>query len=942
MQDTVSNIQAADLQPNGEAPAAGGKLRISVGKSRNSKDWKVQAWTWEQLRERLARCKYTAETVAEYQAMSKEDRGRAKDIGGFVGGALKADGRRLAENMADRCLVTLDIDFGQPGTLARVRAALNGFAWCVYTTHSHTVEVPRYRVVLPLSRPVTPEEYVPLARAVADKINIEEFDGTTYEPSRLMYWPSAPKDGAFDYQEGQGEWLDADYLLRAYYVDWRDATEWPRSSRENPDTVTRAKAKRMEDPRGKDGIVGAFCRVYNIYDALAYLIPGVYTPTDSPERFTFKDGSTTGGLKVYDNGLFAMNFHDSNIAIGDREVNAFDLVRLHKFGDTAESWGQMMDFCRTLPEVWDLFMRECEAKRPRTTAFDEFGPEVAAEAAPQGETATPGEGAAPGVPVPVYQMNQRNARARTLAAQIARGVTGGQDIEDLGRPLAELAELQRGTQREDWSEQLGRTAEDIRTLVRQRPAAIKSKWAIGFWNQTRREMTGRRLIDYSAASVEIFAAHTSHGKTTFLLQAATDLLEQDETAAALYVCCEENEQQLWERLYRLYVDLPETQSGREKDGGYCFKTGARRGTAIWAALNGADICEGYNTPEDLFSGQAYDFGKLRERILAKISDFERRILPRIRIVRTEGSAESIVDNIKASVKAMRDQGRNVKAVFLDYVQKLTLESRNYDRTNELKAICGSLKHCAETNKLPLVIAAQFNRSGNKEGIDSVTLANLGESKEIENIANNLYMIWYIDKTKVDEYFSEVRGKKASEAEKKRAQQEGREAKDTPQHTTKTFNAWGDRSRRIFAHKGRIYVLKGGCMYVEVLKSRNNTAGAWGIFPFDEERGYIGENDGTYMQPWPYVDGKAWTRLEKLLKLHGEWLKLLGAGDEDDEMYSSSSENVAIVNGDPDDPDDGEESTTWAEKTAAFEAAGKADEAKTVDPVEAWETRKKES
>ena len=36
-----------------------------------------------------------------------------------------------------------------------------------------------------------------VGRKVASLIGIEMFDDTTYEPARLMYWPSISSDGEF-------------------------------------------------------------------------------------------------------------------------------------------------------------------------------------------------------------------------------------------------------------------------------------------------------------------------------------------------------------------------------------------------------------------------------------------------------------------------------------------------------------------------------------------------------------------------------------------------------------------------------------------------------------------------------------------------------------------------------------------------------------------------
>ena len=345
---------------------------IATGNSRLSLEWHNTEVSWQQLSQRLARCRRTGETMAEYRAMTKDQRGRVKDIGGFVGGALVADGPRRGSTIADRCLVTLDIDYGQSDTIDVVSRALTGkhIEWALYSTHSHAPEAPRYRLVIPLTRTVSPEEYIPLSRMLADTIDIELFDDSTYEPSRLMYWPSASKDGEYVYRSGEGEPCDPDvYLGIGYYLDgWRDVSSWPVSSRQKE--APRKAAVKATDPTTKRGLVGAFCRVYDIHRAIATYLPDVYVPMEGhDDRYTYVDGSTTGGLIVYDDGLFAYSHHGTDPICG-REVNAFDLVRLHLFAgeddgalpDTPPnrlpSWSKMEELCQGDREVKALLVSE--------------------------------------------------------------------------------------------------------------------------------------------------------------------------------------------------------------------------------------------------------------------------------------------------------------------------------------------------------------------------------------------------------------------------------------------------------------------------------------------------------------------------------------------------------------------------------------------------------
>ena len=304
------------------------KYTISVGQSRAATQWANKSTTWEALVERLAKCRKTSESAAEYKAMTKTQRGKVKDVGGFVGGTVAGGGRRKADSITARSLVTLDIDYGTSGTVEAVRELLDGSAWCLYSTHSHTPGSPRYRLVLPLSREVTPEEYIPIARRIADDIGIDIFDSSTYEPSRLMYWPSCPHDVDYVFASGEGEPVDADRVL-ASYTDWRNVVEWPMDSRTVRVVQNKAGSK-QEDPTEKTGIIGAFCRSYTITEAIEAFLPDVYTPTVHPDRWTYAQGSTEGGLVIYED-KWAYSHHGTDPCC-EKLVNAFDMVRLHLYG----------------------------------------------------------------------------------------------------------------------------------------------------------------------------------------------------------------------------------------------------------------------------------------------------------------------------------------------------------------------------------------------------------------------------------------------------------------------------------------------------------------------------------------------------------------------------------------------------------------------------------
>lgn len=298
---------------------------LATGHSRTSKKWRNRHWQWSELLQRCSETQRTSETAAEYAKMSREEQSNVKDVGGFVGGYLSG-GVRKNTNVLYRSVATLDIDYGTLNVWEDFQMAF-GFAAMIYSTHKHSEKTPRYRLVFPLSRQVSPAEYEPLCRKIAAEIGIDLFDDTTYELPRLFYWPSTSKDAeyVFEYQDGPA--CNVDQIL-AQYVDYRDVSAWPVSSREGD--VIAHEIKKAGDPTEKPGLIGAFCRAYSIEDVIERFLSDYYEPTGADGRYTYKLGSVAGGLVCYE-GKFAFSHHETDPA--SRQLcNAFDLCRIHLYG----------------------------------------------------------------------------------------------------------------------------------------------------------------------------------------------------------------------------------------------------------------------------------------------------------------------------------------------------------------------------------------------------------------------------------------------------------------------------------------------------------------------------------------------------------------------------------------------------------------------------------
>ena len=362
------------------------QISISTGSSRWSTQWQTTQMPWTDFCEELRKPKRVGdETLAEFLKMKKADQDERKDVGGFVGGVIEG-GRRKVGAVKSRDLITLDLDcIPKDKTDTIIGAARGmGYACAIYSTRKHRPEAPRLRVIWPTDRSMTVDEYEPVARQLAMIVGIDWCDPTTYELNRLMYWPSVSKDSAYVCEVMDGGPVPVDRIL-SRYSDWHDISQWPTG--ESEQIRDKKMHTRQQDPVTKEGLIGAFCRTYTIHDAIETFLPEVYEQV-SDDRYTYLGGSTAGGAVVYED-KYLYSHHATDPCSG-QEVNAFDLVRLHKFGDLDEdikdgtpnnrrpSYREMQALAASDKGVMELLARERSEKA--LEAFEGIGQDGAEEA----------------------------------------------------------------------------------------------------------------------------------------------------------------------------------------------------------------------------------------------------------------------------------------------------------------------------------------------------------------------------------------------------------------------------------------------------------------------------------------------------------------------------------------------------------------------------------
>jgi hypothetical protein len=200
---------------------------------------------------------------------------------------------------------------------------------------------------------------------MAQKWGIDQFDECSYRPHQLMYWPTTPSNGEYIFEQIPGEWLDPDAVLAAH-PDWRDCSLWPTSSRQS-EVILRSMVQ-QEDPLTKPGVVGAFCRAYPLEEAITQFLPEVYEPSAMEGRYDYIPADSSAGVVVYED-KWAYSHHATDPACG-KLLNAFDLVRTHRFPDQDEkvSFRKMSELAVSDDRVNQLLLEE-----RRQSAVEDFG-----------------------------------------------------------------------------------------------------------------------------------------------------------------------------------------------------------------------------------------------------------------------------------------------------------------------------------------------------------------------------------------------------------------------------------------------------------------------------------------------------------------------------------------------------------------------------------------
>ena len=294
--------------------------------------------TWPKIVDLFRKAAVRKITSATYAKMSPKDRAASKNTGLFFGGECAKD-HRGSSDLVSRSIVNLDLDndcqdiwdeFQLNGELS----AFEGLAYLVHSTRSSTEEQPKFRILIPLKKPVSPAEYEPVARALAEMLDpsMKACARESFTPAQGMYFPSVSSDQDYFFAEVEGSPFDPKPALKKYPPD--DASKWPKKAREN--VTEYDPGRRMthpEDKKAQAPIIAAVHRAFTPHEFIEEFLGDVYF--SSGDRYSPHGATGAPSVRVYD-GTYIQSDHGSDKAVGQH--NTFDLGRIHLFGDLDEDF----------------------------------------------------------------------------------------------------------------------------------------------------------------------------------------------------------------------------------------------------------------------------------------------------------------------------------------------------------------------------------------------------------------------------------------------------------------------------------------------------------------------------------------------------------------------------------------------------------------------------
>lgn len=308
---------------------------------------------------------------------------------------------------------------------------------------------------------------------------------------------------------------------------------------------------------------------------------------------------------------------------------------------------------------------------------------------------------------------------------------------------------------------------------------------------TDRNNKEKEQLILPSAALSIIAAPTSHGKSTMMRNLALQAAQSKDDGVVLFFTLEENMDNLKIQFVSQYLPFAVSGNNYRTISDYLKQHSLQYFSPEYR--NDVFKMQEVDRYIQKFEDEVWNTGKLRPIFISK---------------RESGYLIELISFLCKSIK--------VKAVFIDYIQKLHKAGSRNTRREELGEISGDFEALANKFSIPIIMGAQVNR----EAYSPLELANqnIGDSANIEWGASVIVMLW-------NSKFKAL--PKSSQWESKP------DGKQSPEQTRLT-------------EKGLI-LGDGGKMFALLTKNRAGNVGLSSVWEYDQARGIITDKENATEQ-----------------------------------------------------------------------------------------------
>lgn len=249
------------------------------------------------------------------------------------------------------------------------------------------------------------------------------------------------------------------------------------------------------------------------------------------------------------------------------------------------------------------------------------------------------------------------------------------------------------------------TYEGIRERLQSKPTGIETPYYFG-------DGDNREQLILPSGAMTFVCAPTSHGKSRMLQNLALHIAQNGQEGAVLYFTFEEDTESVTEQMENNFI------------GKFISGNNLRN---IKHYHKHGDFGD-FVSRESIFYRRAYDFEAEERKFFELLED------GRLRLFYEDYDSTELIEAIKYLCGQIK-----VKAVFIDYIQLLTIKGTRLARPEMLKEICVQLKNLSVEASLPVVAAAQLNREA-KSPIEMHN-QNIADAADLERTANTVICLW---------------------------------------------------------------------------------------------------------------------------------------------------------------------------------------------------------